>query len=70
MKTYGILTRFGDYFEVTATDADMARDIAGCQIALNCISGKSEDGDAVHQVQDLSCPIQGIRDDLAEIMAS
>jgi hypothetical protein len=67
MSTYGILTRYGHYFEVTAHDEDHAREEAETDIAAG---DEAEDGDAVHQINLIGCPIQGIRDDLAEIMAS
>ena len=68
-KFYGVLTRFGDYRQVWAHSISEARDITECSIALDCIAGKCEDGEGVHQVQEVPCPIQGVREDLAEIMA-
>lgn len=64
MKIYGVLTRFGDHFEVAANDIDEARSEAEGQIEV-----EGQRGDSVHQVQLVPCPIQGIRDDLAEIMS-
>ena len=65
MNIYGILTRYGDYFEVEASCADDAREVGENFIAIS-----DQAGDGVHQIQLIECPIQGIRDDLAEIMAS
>jgi hypothetical protein len=67
MKTYGILTRLGHYFEVLAHDEDHAREEAEKDIASG---DEAEDGDYVHQIDEIGCPIQDIREDLAEIMAS
>jgi len=69
MKNYGILTRFGHYFEVTAHDEDDARDQAEKDIAAGeC----PEDGDSVEHIDQgrKSCDlVDDIRSDLAEIMA-
>jgi hypothetical protein len=65
MKNYAILTRFGHYFEVVAHDEDHAREEAEKDIASG---DEAEDGDTVQQIDEVACPVQGIRDDLAEIM--
>ena len=65
MNTYGILTRYGDYFEVEASCADDAREVGE---SMNAIDGQI--GDSVHQVHSIANPVEAIRDDLAEIMAS
>lgn len=68
MERYGVLTRFGDYLEVWAHDAEEARAMGECSIALDALAGKRDGDDSVHQVEIIPCPIQGIRDDLAEIL--
>lgn len=68
-EQYAILTRFGDYFQVWAHDLEEARAMGECSIALDAMAGTRDGDDSVHQVQLVPCPIQGIRDDLAEIMA-
>jgi hypothetical protein len=69
MKNYGILTRFGHYFEVTAHDEDHAREEAEKDIAAGeC----PEDGDSVERIDELpglGTLVSNIRSDLAEIMA-
>jgi hypothetical protein len=66
MNNYAILTRFGHYFEVLATDADDARSKAEAEIE----DGECpQPGDSVEHIWKNECPIKSIRDDLAEIMA-
>jgi len=70
MNKYAVLTRFGNYLEIYAHNQNEARDIGNCSIILDIIGGKIENGDEVHQVELIEeDPIQGIRNDLAEIMA-
>lgn len=65
MKIYGILTRYGDYFEVAAKSTDDAH-----EEGEEMISSEGQHGDSVHAVQQVTDGFQGIRDDLAEILAS
>jgi hypothetical protein len=65
MNVYGILTRYGDYFEVSAASIVDARADAEDMIAVD-----GQVGDSVHQVHSVANPVQAIREDLAEIMAS
>jgi hypothetical protein len=70
MNVYGILTRYGHYFEVTAHDEDHAREEAEKEIANGECPEITDTVEQIDELPGLGTLIANIRSDLAEIVAS